>query len=250
MPVRAVFLDVGWTLAYPQRSIWEIFSDICREFGVDVAPERCESVIGTLRRDLHAHQEASFREGASYSDSDEEFAGGFAQMGEVVLGHFGVDAPAAEFNRRFLSAFWTEGNWRAFPDTLEAIDLLKERGARVGVLSNAPTNLPAFLAQLGIAPRLDFAVVSASEGFRKPDRRIFARAVERAGVAPEDAIHVGDMYLEDVLGGRAAGVRPLLIERGEHSLFPSFPESHGRDVAPGDVVRNLHDVIERYDSFA
>ena len=38
------------------------------------------------------------------------------------------------------------------------------------------------------------------------------------------------MYLEDILGGRGAGVHTLLMERGTRSLFPSFRESEGRDL--------------------
>ena len=29
--IRAVFLDVGWTLAYPQKSMWQIFADLCAD---------------------------------------------------------------------------------------------------------------------------------------------------------------------------------------------------------------------------
>lgn len=246
MPLKAVFLDVGWTLAYPERSIWDIFAEICTSAGVAVDAARCEATVGELRRQYRSQQEESFRDGATYTDSDEEFAGGFAQMGALVVSRFAVEASPEEVNRRFLDAFWTRGNWRMFPEALEVIDRLRSSGARVGVLSNAPTNLPSFLEQLGIAPLLDFAVVSAIEGYRKPDRRIFEAALRRAEVAPEEAMHVGDMYLEDVLGGRAAGVRPLLIERGERSLFPNFPESHGRDLGPDDVVRDLYAVVDRF----
>lgn len=246
MPCKAVFLDVGWTLAYPERSIWEVFADVCRAGGAAVAAADCEDAVGALRRQVRGQQEQAFRDGARYSDSDAEFTGGFAQMGALVRARFGIEADADDFNRRFFAGFWTEGNWRTFPEVLDVIDDLRRAGARVGVLSNAPTNLPAFLDELGIAPLLDFAVVSAAEGVRKPDRRIFEVALRRAGVAPDEAMHVGDMYLEDVLGGRAAGVTPLLIERGERSLFPRFPESEGRDLQPDEIVRDLHAVRDRF----
>lgn len=248
MPVRAVFLDVGWTLAYPQRSIWEIFASLCSEHGVGVSAEDCERTVGDLRLQMRQHQEQSFHAGAAYSDSDAEFGRMFEQMAALLLARFSVPASADEFQRRFLSAFWTDGNWKAFADVDDALLALKERGLRVGVLSNAPTDLPVFLERLGVAPHLDFAVVSASEGVRKPDRRIFEIALERAGVAPHEALHVGDMYLEDILGGRAAGVQPLLIERNPHALFPNYRESDGNAIEARDVVRDLHDVVRRIDA--
>jgi FMN phosphatase YigB (HAD superfamily) len=56
---------------------------------------------------------------------------------------------------------------------------------------------------------------------------------------------VGDMYFEDIVGGRAAGVNTLLIERGRQALFPSYPESEGRNVDPRLVVNDLTEVIDR-----
>jgi FMN phosphatase YigB (HAD superfamily) len=94
-------------------------------------------------------------------------------------------------------------------------------------------------------PYLVFTVVSAIAGVKKPDRRIFALALSHAGVAPHQALHVGDMYFEDILGGRAAGVQTLLIERGPRALFPSYRESAGRDLDPQLIVSNLTQVLER-----
>jgi HAD superfamily hydrolase (TIGR01509 family) len=56
-------------------------------------------------------------------------------------------------------------------------------------------------------------VTSAGAGARKPDPEIFRRALELAGCAPEEALHVGDTPEEDAAGARAAGITPLLIDR-------------------------------------
>ena len=105
---------------------------------------------------------------------------------------------------------------------------------------------PSFLERLGLAPHLDFTVVSAIEGVKKPDRRIFEVTLARAGVAPHETLHVGDMYLEDIVGGRAAGVNTLLMERGKRALFPNYRESAGRNMAASTVVNSLTDILERF----
>ena len=56
-------------------------------------------------------------------------------------------------------------------------------------------------------------VASVDAGAMKPDPRIFARAVRRLGVQPAEAWHVGDNYWADVLGARAAGIIPVLVDR-------------------------------------
>jgi len=244
-PLRAITFDLGWTLAYPRVSIWEAFSDICTGAGVATTPEDCEHLVRTLARATQEEAERQFRRGGTYPDSDEEFAAMFMRMGQVIFAGLGVADGHAGLMERFTQRFWNEQNWNLFPEVLEALAALRKRGLKLGVLSNAPSTLPVFLDHLGLTPYLDFAVVSAVEGVKKPDRRIFAAAVARADVAPAAVLHVGDMYFEDIVGGRAAGVNTLLIERGRQSLFPSYRESEGRNMDPRMVVGDLTQVFER-----
>jgi len=243
--IRAVFLDVGWTLAYPRTSMWRIFADLCAESGIATTPAQCEQLVRSLSRATHPYAEQQFRGGTQYADSDAEFAGMFAQMGQVVFAQMGVGGGYDALMQRFLRCFWNESNWSVFPDVIEVLEALRGRQVRLGVLSNAPSNLPSFLDRLGVAPLLDFSVVSALAGVKKPDRRIFEMALSRAGVVPAEALHVGDMYLEDVLGARAVGINTLLIERGGHSLFPSYRESEGRGLDPDAVINDLRAVLAR-----
>jgi putative hydrolase of the HAD superfamily len=243
--VRAITLDLGWTLAYPRISIWEAFAAVCTEAGVPTTAEDCEQLIRGLSSASQAEAERQFHSGASYSDSDEEFAVMFTKMGQVIFGQRGVADGEAKLMERFVGRFWDEENWRVFPEVPDALGALRARGLTLGVLSNAPSTLPGFIERLGLMRYLDFAVVSAVEGVKKPDRRIFAAALSRAGVAPHEALHVGDMYFEDIVGGRAAGVNTLLIERGRQALFPSYRESEGRNLDPRLVVNDLTAVIDR-----
>ena len=70
------------------------------------------------------------------------------------------------------------------------------------------------LERCGLAPALDGVVTSAGVGARKPDPAIFAAALELAGCAADEALHVGDTPAEDVAGAAAAGIPHLLIARG------------------------------------
>jgi putative hydrolase of the HAD superfamily len=49
-------------------------------------------------------------------------------------------------------------------------------------------------------------------GVAKPDPRIFEMALDAVAVPAAHAIHVGDTPGADVVGARAAGVRPVLID--------------------------------------
>jgi putative hydrolase of the HAD superfamily len=52
----------------------------------------------------------------------------------------------------------------------------------------------ALLEAVGLREHFDFVIDSALVGVEKPDPRIFRMGLERLGVAPEEAVYVGDIY--------------------------------------------------------
>lgn len=58
-------------------------------------------------------------------------------------------------------------------------------------------------------------VLSRDIGIRKPDPRIFRYALERIGVQPGNALHVGDSMKHDVVGARRAGMKTVWIRSEE-----------------------------------
>jgi len=93
----------------------------------------------------------------------------------------------------------------------------------VGIISSWDTRLKKISDGLGLTRLVDFLVISAEAGIRKPDPRIFHLALEKAGVGPHEALHVGDLPEEDAEGARRAGVRPVLIDRRQRITPNSFP---------------------------
>jgi len=68
-------------------------------------------------------------------------------------------------------------------------------------------------------------VTSGEVGRPKPAQEIFDAALALAGVAPSEAVHVGDSLEHDVLGAWAAGIPAVLLRRdaeGETAL-PAGP---------------------------
>jgi HAD superfamily hydrolase (TIGR01549 family) len=243
-PVRAVFFDVGWTLSYPERSLWDCFAEVIREEGIETTSGEVEQTAHSM---IASRREVAIREfldGAEYPDSDEAFEAIFLVMGHVMFKKVGVEGDRDALTRDVLERFWLLENWAIYPDVINAIERLRAQQIRIGILSNATSALVGFLEEIGLLQYFDFAVISAIEGTKKPDRRIFERALEQAGVEVADAAHVGDMYLEDILGARNVGVRPFLIDRGRDSLFPSFPEAAEHSPEEVEIVRGLDPMLE------
>jgi HAD superfamily hydrolase (TIGR01509 family) len=100
--------------------------------------------------------------------------------------------------------------WVAYPDAAPTLTALRARGVRVAAVSNVGFDLRPVLAGLGLLDHLDAVVLSYEVGAVKPDPRIFAAACAALGVAPVEAVMVGDHAAAD--GGAAdAGIRTLLI---------------------------------------
>ncbi len=244
---KAVFLDVGWTLTYPRVSLWTVLAEIIGQAGGSLKTGReVERLVHSLMIERRGKDLETFRSGARYEDSDEAFRGMFHALGQVVFHMAGIEDDHEAWTEKTLQRFWDLDNWTVFPDVVPAIRRLRDRGARVMALSNASSDLVEFLEEIGLTPHLDGMIISAMEGIRKPDPRLFRIALDRAGVASGDAAHVGDMFLEDILGARSLGIRPFLIDRTPHGMFPHHPETVQEDDSgqPVETVRTLDEVIE------
>jgi putative hydrolase of the HAD superfamily len=100
-----------------------------------------------------------------------------------------------------------------YPDALDGLGELHERGHRLVVASNWDCSLPDWLGPTGLLDHVDGVVTSADAGAAKPDPAVFRRALELAGVDARDAVHVGDSLDNDVAGARALGIRAILVQR-------------------------------------
>jgi putative hydrolase of the HAD superfamily len=121
-----------------------------------------------------------------------------------------------------------------FPDTRDTLATLRERGYRLGLLSNtwwAADWHNADLAAHGLAGLLDELVYTSDLEWSKPHPSVFRDVASRLGVAPEACVMIGDRQIDDVSGARAIGMRA--IWRRNDSGFPTS------DVAPDAIVDAL-----------
>ncbi|MGH7581400.1 MAG: HAD family hydrolase [Gemmatimonadales bacterium] len=95
--------------------------------------------------------------------------------------------------------------------TREALDRLRAAGLRLGVVSNSDGRVEEALVAAGLRDCFDVVLDSALVGVEKPDPAIFRAALDALGVAPAEALYVGDLYDVDVAGARAAGMEAVLL---------------------------------------
>ena len=95
--------------------------------------------------------------------------------------------------------------------TPEALRRLRDAGLRLGIVSNSDGRVEQALAAAGLRQYFDVVIDSSIFGSEKPDPAIFQAALDALGVAPEEALYVGDLYDVDVVGARAAGMEAVLL---------------------------------------
>lgn len=230
-PVRAVFFDAGHTLLYAHPDLGTVYAETTAALGVRLP---AAAFVEAFQPAFQEYAKGHSSQGAA-SDAQDH-----AMWREITRGIYGrLEAlEAIAFETWFEALYRRFGEadaWRLYDDVEETLVDLRARGLRLGVVSNWDTRLRGIVGGLGLDRLVDFVVISAEAGVRKPDPRIFEAALAKAGVRAEEALHVGDLPDEDVEGARRAGLRGVLLSRAKRML--SAPAGAGVD-----VVRSLREL--------
>ena len=113
------------------------------------------------------------------------------------------------------------------PDVVRTLQHLKALGLRLGVVSNAaylPRLMIGQLAALGLRDYFDAVTFSSEVGMRKPHAEIYTDALKKLGVAPGEALFVGDRVREDVEGPKRLGMRAVLLTEWRQEDDPGLAD--------------------------
>jgi putative hydrolase of the HAD superfamily len=116
----------------------------------------------------------------------------------------------------------------AYDEVAQVLSELRERGLALAICSNWDWDLVQAVEAAGLLGSVDVTVSSAWVGARKPHPRIYRHTLERLGVAPEDALFVGDNWACDVEGPRALGMRAVYVRRPHCPPDRTLPDDHER----------------------
>jgi putative hydrolase of the HAD superfamily len=120
---------------------------------------------------------------------------------------------------------------RRYPYVRTVLDALAARFPLAVVTDGQSAWARAELHAVGLDRYFDPVVVSGDHGYRKPDRRLFERALAHIGVAPEHAVYVGNDMHRDVYGAREAGMTTIMFTSGQGTQTY-------RDTRPDHVVHD------------
>ncbi len=211
MGLKAVLLDLGDTLwHFPNMPRLEIVraetitrvSRLLRRWGYQVKGERL-FLAREIRLAIEAATDQAFRGDLRSPD--------YPEICRQVAARHGLD-----ISRQQAEELWDTWNLGGkflgrclFPDVVPTLQALRERGFRLGAVTNRGWAGPRFwqeLADLGLRPFFETVVVSCLVGYMKPHPRIFQIALEEMGLGPQEVAMVGDSLRADVAGAKALGM--------------------------------------------
>ena len=102
---------------------------------------------------------------------------------------------------------------RLFPEVKEKLAELRNRGARLYLLTNAQRAFTAYeLHMFGLEDYFDGIIMSSDKYYKKPDRRFYESLIETYGLDPARSLMSGDDAVCDVAGARSAGMDGFLVK--------------------------------------
>ena len=216
--IKAVFFDLYHTLIHYHPPREDVLSQSLARRGINANSSG-------LRRSIIAGDEYFYRENARKGmsrRSEAETRAMWQEYEAVVLRDAGIEPDPGLIDQLLSDMQQAPFERVLFGDVMPALDALRRRGLRMGLVSNVDKDIKPLLDMLQLSPYLDVVLTSKDIGATKPDPRIFQEAVRRAGVAAPETLYVGDQYQIDVLGARGAGLKGLLLDRyGSYGEIPA-----------------------------
>jgi putative hydrolase of the HAD superfamily len=217
MTIKAVFFDAAGTLIKPARSVGESYAAIAAKHGKEVSST---NITERFRTCFDAAPRLAFPSATEDTVAALERDWWKSLVAQV----FEPWSPFVRFEEYFaeLFAYFASPNaWTLYPEVLETLTSLNERDLILDVISNFDSRLVRILDGLGAGAQFENIFVSSRVGYAKPDGRIFNAALSCHGLAPAQALHVGDSEINDLSGANQAGIKGILVERGKTSAAPA-----------------------------
>ena len=204
MEINCVFFDFGDTIAFNNASFPQSLHAALLSMGIQCDLSHLNTLIqaqdrATIRRRYEARSEEAYRALRI------RYYSGLLNSLSIPDNGFEVSTYLYEIMPFYHGTYLK-------PETSYVLDILKEHGYQLGIISNFSHLLPSLCKKLGVDRYMDFIVYSDDVGVEKPHPQIFKTALTLSGSQPGQCIHIGDSYEADVLGARAVGIEPILIQ--------------------------------------
>ncbi|GCF08554.1 HAD-IA family hydrolase [Dictyobacter arantiisoli] len=211
--VRTIFFDAGFTLLQPHPSIPEICHQVCQQLSLHVRLEQIEQQIEVAEDFYFRHVRTH-----PYIWANNQAINTFWIEYYIHLLRPFVEEQDEQHLYQLATIIQDEfekhTSWQLYDDVHVTLKTLQAHGYTLGVISDWGISLGPILHKLELTAYFDCVIISAAAREAKPSPMLYDLALQRANAIPDYTIHIGDSYINDVLGARASGITPVLLDRG------------------------------------
>ena len=199
--VKAVLFDLGGTLIRTTE-IPYVMKKILKHRGIN----------RSLEEIIQARKEAE--KGLNFRDLTKLLDEFWIQWNIRILSNLQVKSNTRKLAKYIATHWWDYSNVTLYPDAEKTLPLLKERGLKIGLITNGlQSDVNEILPKVGIQNFFDIIVVINTLRKMKPDVEVFHYALQKLKTVPSEAIFIGDEMEADYKGAQNSGLTAYLIDR-------------------------------------
>lgn len=217
MKYKAIIFDIGDTLLeyYPTQKQIYIERLKCLGFDIDEETEKniANAIVKTANEQIIKEQNGAPR----MPDDDFEI-----MLDKAALSCFDVENVVDKYVDVFRKIPSPEQKLSIIPNTKETLQVLKDRGFRLGIVSNHRKWMLDYLKEIGLSQFFETIIISDIVGVEKPDVRIMQIALDNLLLNANSCLYVGD-HPFDVLCAKNAGIDCAWLTEYDNILPDSVP---------------------------
>ena len=230
MAIKTIFLDAGGTLIKVKGTVGEVYAATAKRHGFHIDPGH---INGAFRQAFDKAPPLAFP-GTPEDQLLEKEKAWWMSVVQDAFGVIGIDKTDQRFPAMFqdlFHAFEGSDEWELYPEVIEVLKEFQKREIPLGIISNFDSRLTQICEDLQIASFFTSITISSQVGSAKPDSAIFHQALAKHRIKPQEAIHIGDSYRDDIEGGAKVGLHTVHLDREQdqgdkehHSVIPTLRE--------------------------
>ena len=230
----AILFDMDDTLLAFSEGAKPCWQSICREYA-----QRIEGIDSAALYDMIMATHSWF-----WSDAERHRTGRLdmdAARRDIVamaLARLGVHEPYLADEMATAYTRQRDEALHLFPQTIETLERLRARGARLALLTNGGGDVQRKkIERFGLARLFDCIIVEGEFGVGKPDERVFRHALQCLGVQPAQAWMVGDDLERDIRGAQQLGILAIWHDCAGRGLPLDSP------IHPDHIIHTLAELL-------
>ena len=226
--IKGVLLDSGDTLVKPKAGSWfprQHFTDAFLLHGItDARMDHFDVALAEGLRYLDDHH----AEATTEEVENRQFRAAY----RLILEGLGVMSPSEDLIADIVRPFEDDVGIKPFPDTVPTLEALRERGIRLGIVTDNWPSIDRRYREMGLRDYFDAFVISAIVGCSKPCSLMYRTAVDQISLPQGNLLFVDDSPT-NVERAISEGMQGVVITRYGRPVETNLP-----------IVSNLREVVD------